>query len=132
MEIHAYLSFNGDCEAALAFYEQALGAKTTFMMRHKDAPEQQGTPDWAEKIIHARFEVEGNVLMASDAPPQWYTKPGGICISINLKDKARAETVFAALSAGGEVQMPLQKTFWSSAFAMLRDKFGIPWMINCE
>ena len=132
MEIRAYLSFNGDCEAALTFYEQALGAKTTFLMRHKDAPEQQGAADWAEKILHARFEVEGNVLMASDSPPNWYNKPAGLCISINLNDSVKAKNIFAALTEGGEIQMPLQKTFWASAFGMARDKFGIPWMVNCE
>lgn len=132
MDIHAYLSFNGDCETALAFYEQALGAKTTFLMRYREAPETQGPPDWGEKIIHARFEIGGNVLMAADSPPNWYSKPAGICISINLSDPAQAAAIFTALTDGGEVQMPLQKTFWASAFGMARDKFGIPWMVNCE
>ena len=132
MDIHAYLGFNGDCEAALAYYEEALGAKTTFLMRYRAAPETQGPPDWAEKIIHARFEIGSYVLMAGDSPPGAYIRPAGISISISLNNEARAAKVFAALAAGGEVRMPLQKTFWASAFGMTRDKFGIPWMVNCE
>ena len=132
METTPYLSFNGNCEEALAFYGQVLGAQTTFLLRYKEAPEMPGPPESAEKIMHARFEIDGATLMASDAPPQFYTKPGGITISIGLKDTVRAEEIFTALAAGGDVQMPLQKTFWAAAFGMLRDKFGIPWMINCE
>jgi PhnB protein len=132
MQIEPYLSFNGECEEALGYYEKVLGAKTTFKMRYKEAPEMPGPPETAEKIMHASFEVEGSKLMAADAPAKFYTKPGGITISIGLKDAARAEQIFNALAAGGEVKMALQKTFWASAFGMLIDKFGIPWMINCE
>jgi PhnB protein len=132
MEINPYLSFNGNCEEALSYYTQVLGAKTTFLMRNKEAPEMPGPPETADKILHASFEIDGTRLMAADAPPQWYTKPGGITISIGLKDATRADEIFTALAAGGEVKMPLQKTFWASAFGMVIDRFNIPWMINCE
>lgn len=132
METIPYLSFNGECEAALAYYERVLGAKTTFKMRYKEAPEMPGPPETAEKIMHASFEIEGSKLMAADAPAKFYTKPGGITISIGLKNSARAGEIFTALATGGEVKMPLQKTFWASAFGMVIDQFGIPWMINCE
>jgi PhnB protein len=132
MEINAYLSFAGNCEEALAFYTHALGAKVTFMMRYKEAPERHGPPEMSEKIMHASFEIGSTRLMASDSPPDCVSRPAGFCLSIGLKDPDEAAHLFTALAVGGEVQMALQKTFWARAFGMARDKFGIPWMVNCE
>jgi PhnB protein len=133
MQINPYLIFDGRCEEAFKFYEQALHGKIEAMMTHADAPpDQQGTPEWSNKIMHARMVVGGQVIMGSDAPPQHFARPQGFMISLNVKDTAEADRLFNALSQNGQVQMPIQKTFWSPRFGMCTDRFGIPWMVNCE
>ena len=133
MQVNPYLYFNGNCEEAFSFYEKVLGAKVLVKMKHGDMPsEGKGDPAWADKIIHARMEVGGGVVMASDAPPQHYQQPQGFSMSIGTKEPAEAEKIFAALSEGGAVTMQLQETFWAQRFGMMRDRFGINWMVNCE
>jgi len=82
--------------------------------------------------MHGRMEIAGNVLMGGDAPPGRFVPQAGFSVSLNIDDPAEAERVYAALSEGGSVHMTLQETFWAERFAMFADKFGIPWMINCE
>jgi PhnB protein len=133
MRLIPYLTFNGQCETAFKFYEQCLGGKIEAMMTHAGTPiEQQVSPEWRDKIMHARLVVGDQTLMASDAPPDRYQAPRGFSVSVNVKDPADAERMFHALAENGTVQMPIQKTFWSARFGMLVDRFGIPWMINCE
>ena len=133
MQVNPYLYFNGNCEAALAFYEKVLGAKILVKMKHGEMPsEGKGDPAWADKIIHARMEVGGAVVMASDAPPSHYHAPQGFSMSVGVKDPAEADKIFAALSEGGKVGMPIQETFWALRFGMVTDRFGVPWMVNCE
>lgn len=133
MQLNPYLYFNGNCEAAFKFYEQHLGGKIEAMMTHAGTPaEAQTPPEWRDKILHARMTVGGTVLMASDAPPGHYQAPQGFSVSLNLKDAAEADRIFAAMSKNGNVIMPIQKTFWATRFAMFTDSFGIPWMINCD
>ena len=132
-EVNAYLLFNGECEAAFKFYEKCLGGKIEMAMTHGDSPMAQQVPaEWQNKIMHARMTVGNTVLMGSDAPPDRYEEPKGFSLSIGIKDPAEAERMFNELAAGGKVQMPLQQTFWAAKFGMLVDRFGIPWMINCE
>jgi len=132
-EVNAYLVFNGDCEAAFEFYEKCLGGKIEMAMTHGDSPMSEQVPaEWRKKIMHARMTVGNTVLMGSDAPPDHYEEPKGFSLSLGIKDPAEAERLFNELSAGGKVQMPLQQTFWAAKFGMLVDRFGIPWMINCE
>lgn len=133
MDLNAYLTFNGNCEEALRFYERALGAKIEMMMKGGDAPAgEQMPPQMRDKIMHARFAVAGKVVMASDAPPDRYNKPQGFSISISVDKPAEAEKIFAALAEKGAVQMPIQKTFWAERFGSVTDRFGTPWMVNCE
>ena len=133
MQLNPYLSFNGQCEAAFKFYEQCLGGKIEMMMAHGDSPMAQQTPSgWRDKIIHARMNVGNMVLMGGDLPPEHYEAPKGFSVSIGVDDPADAERIFSALAANGTVRMPLQKTFWALRFGMLVDRFGIPWMVNCE
>jgi PhnB protein len=133
LELNAYLVFNGQCEAAFKFYEKALGGKIEMSMTHGDSPMSEQVPaEWHNKIMHARMTVGGTVLMGSDAPPDHYREPQGFSLSIGTKDPAEAERMFNELAVGGKVQMPLQKTFWAAKFGMVVDRFGIPWMINCE
>jgi len=133
MQLNPYLFFNGQCEAAFKFYAQVLGGKIDGMLTHAGTPAEQQVPaEWRDKIMHARLIVGDQVLMASDAPPDHYEKPTGFSVSIQIKDKAEAERIFNALAEGGKVQMPFGQTFWAAGFGMCVDRFGIPWMVNCE
>ena len=123
MQLTPYLSFNGQCEEAFRFYERAIGARITFLLPHSDG--QAG-------ILHATLHVGDQTVNGADTSPQHYEKPKGFSLALATKDPAEAERLFNALAEGGEVQMPLQQTFWSPRFGMLVDRFGISWMINCE
>jgi PhnB protein len=133
MQVHPYLYFNGNCEEAFKFYEKCLRAKILMMMRHAGSPvESMGPPEWAEKILHASLKIDDTMLYASDAPPDRYHKPGGFSVSLEVKTTEEADRIFKELSAGGQVHMDIQETFWALRFAMFSDRFGIPWMINCN
>jgi len=133
MEMNPYLSFNGDCEAAFKFYEQHLGGQPGAIFRYSGTPMAGQVPaDWADKIMHASVTVGGQVLMGGDAAPGHYEAPKGFSLSLHLKSTADADRIFEHLAAGGKVVMPLEKTFWAARFGMVVDRFGIPWMINCE
>ena len=122
-----------NAEAAFKFYEQCLRGKITAMMTHAGTPAEGQTPkEWLNKIMHARMNVDDGVLMGSDSPPEHYKTPQGFYVSLQIKEPAEADRIFTALSEGGTVHMPIQKTFWAIRFGMLVDKFGIPWMVNCE
>jgi PhnB protein len=132
-KVEPYLFFNGNCEEAFKFYESVLGAKIEAMMPHEGTPAADHTPpEWRKKILHARMKVGDTALMASDAPPSDYSKPQGFSISFSVESASEAERVFQALSEMGQVQMPMAETFWALRFGMLVDRFGIPWMINCD
>ena len=135
-KLDPYLFFDGNCAAAMRFYESALGGRIEMMMTHGDAPPGTPVPPGAESsIMHARlvFGDHERVLMASDAMPGHpYDRMHGFSLSWNCSSAADAKRVFDALADGGDVRMPLQKTFWAEAFGMLVDRFGTPWMINCE
>jgi PhnB protein len=133
MDLVTYLGFDGQCEAAFKHYEKVLGGKILMMMRMSDAP--PGTPiaPGAEKrIMHARLQVGDRLLMGGDAPSQMFSKPQGFSVSIQIDNTADAERIFRDLAKGGTVKMPIAETFWAARFGMLIDKFGIPWMVNCE
>ena len=133
MQLNPYLLFNGQCEAAFKLYQQVLSGKIVAMMPHAGSPaEGQVPPEWRDKIMHARLVFGDNVLMGSDAPPGHFEQPKGFSVSIRVEDPKDAERIFHALAENGTVKMPLQKTFWAIRFGMLVDRFGIPWMINCE
>ena len=132
MKINPYLSFNGNCAEAFAFYEKALGGKMVYKSTYGETPMAKQMPqEMHGKIIHARLDVGGEILMGCDAGDR-YSKPQGIQITINVKTPAEAESLFKGLSEGATVTMPIQETFWATRFGMLIDQFGIPWMINCE
>jgi PhnB protein len=132
-KIEPYLFFNGRCEEALNFYKTAVGAEIGMTMRFSESPEAQPPgmipPDWGSKLMHADFTIGESRLMASDGCPG-DSSFGGFSLSFVVKTEADAHRVFNALSAGGEVVMPLTKTFWSPCFGMLKDKFGLSWMIH--
>ena len=133
MRVNPYLTFDGDCEEAFKVYEKVLGGKIIAMMTHKDTPaEAHAPPEWRDKILHARLVFGDNLLMASDAPPRRQEKMQGFSVSLVTKDPAEAKRIFNALTEGGTVTMPLAETFWAVKFGMFRDRFGTPWMVNCE
>jgi PhnB protein len=132
MQINPYLHFNGQCEEAFNFYAQCLGGKIEFMMTYAGTPVEKHVPaEWRNKILHATLAVGDQILFGADGPPETYKEHKGFSVSINLKDPAEAERIFRTLGEKGNVQMPLEKTFWAARFGMLVDQFGIPWMINC-
>ncbi len=133
MQLNPYLLFDGRCEEAFKFYAECLGGKIEAMMPHAGTPAEKQCPaEWRDKILHASMKVDGQVLMGSDAPPQYYEKPQGFSVSIQLTDPVAAERIFKALVEQGTVKMPFQETFWAHRFGMLVDRFGIPWIINCD
>ena len=133
MQLNTYLVFNGQCEEAFKFYEQCLGGKIAAMFTHAGTPAAEHVPpEWLNKIMHVRLEVGDSVLMGSDAPPDRYKPPTGFSVNIAVGKPEEAERIFHALEEGGTVGMPLQQTFWAARFGMLVDRFGIPWMVNCE
>jgi len=134
MYVQSYLSFEGRTEEALEFYKRALGAEVTHMIRFKEVPESKDhTPPGAEnKVMHSAFKVGDTVLMASDGRCTGKANFEGISLSLTAKDDAEAQRLFKALSDGGQVQMPLVKTFFASSFGMLADRFGVGWMIVTE
>jgi PhnB protein len=132
MQVSPYLSYNGNCEAALKYYEKVLGAKIEAMMTYEQAPESMPVgPDWKKKIMHAHITIDGEVIMASDSPPDYFQKPQGISVALQVEDVADAERKFKALAEGGTVTMAFEKTFWAKGFGMCVDQFGIPWLVNC-
>jgi PhnB protein len=133
MQINAYLNFNGNCAEAFSFYEKCFGGKIEMMMTHKDAPpDMQMSPEWKDKIMHVRMSVGSAVLLGSDAPANFYKTPQGLTASLGIEKGDEAKRIFTELAEGGTVTMALQKTFWAAHFGMVTDRFGIPWMVNCE
>jgi PhnB protein len=132
MQVNPYLFYNGNCEAALKYYEKVLGARIEAMLTFDSAPQPMPMPpDWSKKIMHAKITIDGEVVMAGDAPPGHFHQPQGFSVSLMVEDPADAERRFKALSEGGSVNMPFGKTFFSKGFGMCVDRFGIPWMVYC-
>ena len=133
LEVSAYLSFRGDCAAAFKFYEEVLGARPGLLFRYADSPMSDVVPDgWEDKIMHGSIRIGQHLLEGADVPPERYEEPKGFSLSINAGSAAEAEKLFDHLGAGGRVVYAMEKTFWSERFGMVVDRFGIPWMINCE
>ena len=133
MQIAAYLNFDGDCEDALRFYAHALGGEIECIIPFEGTPGEKEVPAaYRKKVIHGRLKLNGQIIMASDCPPERYKKPQGISINLGVKNADEAERVFASLADGGNVTMPLEETFWAVRFGAVTDRFGIPWLINCE
>jgi PhnB protein len=133
MKMSPYLSFRGDCEAAFTFYERHLGAQLGPIIRYGGSPMAAQAPsDWSDKVMHGSLTVGGVLLMGADVAPDQYEAPKGVSLSLQIPRAADAERVFHELAQGGRVMMPLEKTFWAERFGMVVDRFGVPWLINCE
>ncbi|HET7267118.1 MAG TPA: VOC family protein [Oleiagrimonas sp.] len=137
MNINPYLFFDGNCRQAFEFYAKCLNVEIKAMLTASDTPVgDQAPPEGRDQIMHACIAIGDDLLMASDwncgPNPVPYEKPRSFRVSLNVTSAAEAERVFHALSEGGTTDMPLDKTFFSERFGMLTDRFGIPWMVNCE
>jgi PhnB protein len=133
VEVQPYLMFEGRCEEAIEFYRRAVGAEVQFLMRYKEMPEPRPpgvvTPANAEKIMHANLRIGQSTVLASDGQCQGQPHVQGFALSLTVADEAEAERRFDALADGGQVRMPLAKTFFSPRFGMLADRFGVAWMV---
>jgi PhnB protein len=130
MSLQPYLMFDGRCEEAIAFYRQALGAEVVMQMRFRDNPNPaMNPPGSADNIMHAALRIGDAIVLASDGRCSGRPKFDGFALSLTAADEAEADRLFNALADGGQVQMALDRTFFSPRFGMLADRFGVPWMV---
>jgi PhnB protein len=133
MLVQPYVFFDGRCEEAAEFYRRTLGAKVEMMMRYKDAPDPHPPgmipPGSENKVMHMSLQIGDSIVLASDGSCTGKPSFHGFSLSITARDDAEADRLFAALSDGGQVQMPIGKTFFSSRFGMVADRFGVAWMV---
>jgi PhnB protein len=132
MQVQPYLFFDGRCEEALDFYKKTLGAKVEMMMRFKENPEKNDhmcAPENQDKVMHCCFKIGDTAIMGSDGRNSGQPKFDGFALSLDVKSDDEAQKQFKALSDGGEVAMPMGPTFFASSFGMVRDRFGVHWMV---
>ena len=128
-----YLHFDGRCDDAIAFYKTVFNAEVLMLMRFKDSPDKDAIPPGSEdKVMHSRVQIGGSTVLMSDGRCAGKTNFEGFSLSVTVKDEAEAARVFSALSAGGDVRMPLTKTFFSPSFGMAADRFGVSWMVYVQ
>jgi len=133
MKLNTYLNYGGNCAQAFRFYEQHLGGKITAMMTYGQMPNPgDAPPGQKDAILHARINIGGTEIMGSDVPPDRFQPMRGAYLSLSVDASGEAERIYALLSDGGEIFMPMAETFFAFRFAMLRDKFGTSWMIIHE
>jgi PhnB protein len=133
LHITPHLSFDGRCEAAFRTYQRLLGGEIGIMLTYGDSPLAGDVPvEMRGKILHASLRFDEREITGTDVAPADYRKPQGFSVTLSFSGLARAEEIFRGLADGGQVHMPLQKTFWAAGFAVLVDRFGVPWEINCE
>ena len=133
MQVSPYLSFKGQCEEAFRFYERCFGGKVGALFRYEGSPMADQAPlDRRDWIMHGSVTIGDLTLMGADVHPEGYVEPKGFSLSLQITGAAEAERLYAELSPGGRVTMPLEKTFWAERFGMVTDRFGVPWLINCE
>jgi PhnB protein len=132
MQTATHLHFKGNCSEAFSFYADTFGGKIVFALTYGASPAAGHTSsEWHDKIIHARVDFGGQMLLGCDSPGEHYQPPQGFNVMAALDDPAEAERVFNTLATGGTVTMPFQETFWARGFGMCTDRFGTPWMVNC-
>jgi PhnB protein len=136
MLVEPYLFFNGRCDEALEFYKKVFGAEVQMLMRFNESPDPPPPgmlpPGTENKVMHSSFRIGETTVMASDGSCDGKPAFAGFSLAVGVATEAEAERVFNALAEGGQVQMPLEKTFWSPRFGMVADRFGVSWMVNVE
>jgi PhnB protein len=132
MKLHTFLNYGGNCEEAFRFYEQHLGGRITMLMRRAEQPNQPVTwPGWESSIQYASMDVGETQLMASDVPPDRFQPMRSVYLSLTVDSAGEAERIWGLLTAGGQIFMPMEETFFAVRFGQLRDRFGTSWMILC-
>jgi PhnB protein len=127
------LAFNGTCQAAFQYYERLFGGEAEFVLTWGESPMAKDAPaEWAEKFLYARLTVGELSINGGDALPGTYVQPSGFHLMVNVDNQAEGERLFQTLAEHGEVQIPFQETFWAAGYGQVKDRFGIPWEINCE
>ena len=130
MKLHTFLNFGGNCEEALRFYERHLGGRITMMMRRAEQTDQPVTwPGWERSVQYAIMDIGGTQLMASDVPPERFQPMRSVYLSLTVNGATEAERIWALMSDGGQILMPMEETFFATRFGQLRDRFGTSWMI---
>jgi PhnB protein len=133
MQLYTYLNYGGNCRQAFEFYVKHLGGRITMLTTHAEQPNAESGPaDWRDKILHARIELGGTVVFGADVPPDRFQPMRSAYLSLLVDSAKQAEDVYALLSEGGQVFMPMEETFFAERFAMLRDRFGTSWMLLRE
>jgi PhnB protein len=133
LQMTPYLTFKGQCEAAFTFYQECLGGQLGAIFRYAGSPMAEQAPaGWGDKIMHGSMTIGDQVLMGADIAPDQYEAPKGFSLSLQMKSTAEAERIYGQLATDGRIVVPLAKTFWADRFGMVVDRFGIPWLINCE
>ncbi len=135
--INPYLMFNGTCEEAFLFYKSVFGGDFPYIGKYKDAPAEEGevlSEEALNRVMHVSLPIGNTILMGSDSHPRYGDVGFGdnFSISINTESTEEADRIFNGLSAGGKVEMPMNKTFWGAYFGMFKDKFGVNWMVNFD
>lgn len=133
MKVVPYLFFNGDCRAAFEFYAECLGGTIEAILDHSEHPNPEEVPaEHRDLVMHVHLRSGDWELMGSDSPPEMYDKPQGLVVSLHPQSEAEGERIFNSLAEGGEIRMPFESTFWAKKFGMCVDRFGTPWMVNCD
>jgi PhnB protein len=128
--LHTYLNYGGNCEQAFRFYEEHLGGRITMLMRHGEQPNSQTVAaEWKDAVLHARMTIGGTELLGADIPPGQFQPMRSAYLSLTLESPDEVERVYALLSDGGQIFMPIAETFFATRFAMLRDRFGTSWLL---
>jgi PhnB protein len=131
MSLSFHIAFNGQCEEAFSFYAAHLGGTIGTLLTYKDSPLAASVPaDWQHKILHANISISGVELAGGDVVPEQYQKPVGFCLLLGVNSADEVNLIFSKLADGGDVILPPQKTFWSSCYAIVMDRFGVGWKIN--
>ena len=133
MQLFTYLNYGGNCRQAFEFYAEHLGGRITMLTTHAEQPNQERVPDdWKNAVLHARIELGGTTVFGADIPPDRFQPMRSAYLSLMLDSVRQAEEIYALLSDGGQIFMPMEKTFFAERFAMLRDRFGTSWMLLHE
>ena len=133
MKLFTFLNYGGNCEQAFRFYEKHLGGNIIMMVTHGQQPDpSKVAPDWKNAILHARITIGETTLLGADVPPERFQPMRSAYLSLSVTSNEEAERIYALLSDGGQIFMPIQETFFAFRFGMLRDKFGTSWMILHE
>jgi PhnB protein len=130
MKLYTYLNYGGNCRQAFEFYEKHLGGRITSVTTHGEQPDSSKVPpDWRKAVLHARIELGDTVLLGADIPPERFQPMRSAYLSLLVDSVDDAERIYALLSDGGQIFMPMEETFFAHRFAMLRDRFGTSWML---